>query len=196
MGSETIYMINIIYNNCELYDGNKIHIAFDFETTGFSPDKGAKIIEIGAVKFIGKTIIKEFHTLVNPLTYIPCFITDITGIDSDMVSNAPAIHNIIYDLHDFISDSILVAHNINFDFRFLSSAYLNAGLKVPKNKLIDTLIYSKKIFPGLECYKLDYLAERFKLAKPEHRALSDAHACKELFLRCLNKDFNLNITRK
>ena len=166
----------------------KEYIAFDFETTGLSPNKGARIIEIGAVKFNGRKVIGEFHSLINPGFEIPYFITCINGISNEMVEDAPLINDVIFDFHDFISTDTLIAHNANFDIKFLKAAFDEAGIKMFTNDVIDTLSMSRKAFPKFKCHKLDYLTEKLKITKSLHRALADAHSCKELFCKCLKKN--------
>ena len=96
------------------------YIAFDFETTGLSPESD-RIIEIAAIKFEGGVAVDRFVTLVNPERQIDSFITDITGISNVMVSDAPVEGNIVDDILDFMEDFPLVAHNISFDINFLNN---------------------------------------------------------------------------
>ena len=96
------------------------YIAFDFETTGLSPDDD-RIIEIAAIKFIDGNPVDRFVTLVNPQRPIDPFITDITGISDKMVKEEPIELDVLDDFLEFLSDLPLVAHNISFDKSFLDA---------------------------------------------------------------------------
>ena len=84
-----------------------------------------------------------------------------------------------------INNTILIAHNAQFDLNFLNAECEKSGLESTKNKVIDTLQYSKWAFPDLEKHKLDFLADYFKINKgSSHRAFDDAETCRQLFLKC------------
>src|SRR5690554_5587430 len=92
----------------------RTYVAVDVETTGLDPRRDA-IIEVAAVTFQGNDIINEFSSLVNPLREVPTFITDMTGITSEMVSDAPTMSALRPRLKTQLGDHILVGHNIEFD---------------------------------------------------------------------------------
>jgi len=92
-------------------------VALDIETTGLDPEKDA-IIEIGAVRFSGKRVEGEWSTLVNPGRRIPPFITQLTGINDQMVLKAPPIHAVLAHLKDFVGDSPILGQNIRFDLSY------------------------------------------------------------------------------
>ena len=94
-------------------------IAFDFETTGLD-SKSDRIIEVAAIKFENGEISDRYVELVNPQRDIPGVITDITGITNSMVQSKPNEEEIVDDLLSFLGDYPLVAHNIQFDEKFLS----------------------------------------------------------------------------
>ncbi|WP_434582127.1 exonuclease domain-containing protein [Carbonactinospora thermoautotrophica] len=96
-------------------------VVVDLETTGNSPP-GAGITEIGAVKVRGGQVLGEFHTLVDPGTPIPPFITVLTGITDQMVAGAPGIADVLPRFLEFAGGSVLVAHNAPFDVGFLKHA--------------------------------------------------------------------------
>ena len=93
------------------------YVAFDFETTGLDP-KYDKIIEVAAIHYVNGKPKKKYSTLINPQTNISPFITGITGITNEMVSNAPKEEHIIDDFFSFIGNYPLVAHNIRFDWSY------------------------------------------------------------------------------
>lgn len=93
-------------------------VVIDLETTGNSPDQGARMIQIGAVKVEGCTITDRFSTFVDPCCSIPPFITELTGITDKDVEGAPVFREIATDLLAFMEGSSLVAHNVPFDKGF------------------------------------------------------------------------------
>ena len=94
------------------------YIAFDIETTGLDPMYD-EIIEIGAIKIENGKEIETFSTLIKPEYEINDFITELTGITNEMVQNAPKINEVLTRFMDFIKDSIILGHNINFDINFI-----------------------------------------------------------------------------
>ncbi|MDM7922226.1 MAG: exonuclease domain-containing protein, partial [Pyrinomonadaceae bacterium] len=99
------------------------YVVFDLETTGAKAPP-CRITEIGAYRVRKGVVAEEFHTLVNPQTPIPPFITSLTGISDDMVRSAPLFGDIANDLLEFIGDAVLVAHNARFDMGFLNYCLL------------------------------------------------------------------------
>lgn len=168
-----------------LYNSGAVFTAFDTETTGISP-KDSTIIEIGAVKFDMNGTISTFSALINPEIQIPYFITQLTHITDEMVCNQPVIKNILPAFIEFIGDSILIGHNIQFDLNFLHSECEKNNLGFVKNNALDTLRISRWAYPKSPKHKLDFLADALKINKGNsHRAFDDAVTCKELFLRIL-----------
>ena len=167
-----------------LYQGGEIFTAFDTETTGLM-NKTDKIIEIGAVKFNKDGIIDKFSTLINPQMPIPFCATKVNGITNQMVANQPTFAHICDDFLDFINGTILVAHNANFDIGFVNAELLRLNkseLKKPNIPAVDTLKNSRKIYPELGKYNLQFLANEFCISvESAHRALDDARVCMEVF---------------
>lgn len=153
-------------------------VVLDLETTGMSP-AGAQITEIGAVKVRGGEVLGEFQTLVNPGEPIPAQITRLTGISDRMVTAAPSIRAVLPSLWEFLSGSVLVAHNANFDVSFLRAAGRAMDLAWPGNQVVDTLALARRVISRDEApnHKLSTLAALFSTqVTPDHRALSDARA--------------------
>ncbi len=152
----------------------------DIETTGTEVNYD-KITEIGAVKIIGGVIKEEFHTLINPEVPIPERITELTGIDDELVKDSPTIDKVYPDFFKFMQDSVFVAHNVEFDFKFLKKAGKDLGY-VLNNDTLDTLYVSRKVLKGLKNHKLNTVCEHFGITFRHHRALSDAYATAEALL--------------
>lgn len=149
------------------------YIAFDFETTGLSPEND-RIIEIAAIKFEGGEAVDRFVTLVNPERQIDSFITDITGISNAMVSDAPVESNIVDDILDFMEDYPLVAHNISFDINFLNNLCERYDKKIIEHQLYDTLQLARTFLFFHPTHSLGSIAEYFNMsAVGSHRAEAD-----------------------
>lgn len=160
---------------------NNVYTVVDIETTG-TDVVNDKVTEIGAVKIIDGKIAEEFHTLVNPEIPIPTRIVELTGIDDNMVKNAPIIDDVYGDFFKFVSGTIFVAHNAEFDFRFLYNVGKKLGY-VLTNKTEDTLELARKKLPFLKRHKLNFVCEHYGITFNHHRALDDAQATAEAFLK-------------
>ena len=99
-------------------DNKNIFVAIDVETTGLSPITN-ELIEVSAIKYDGNKRIDTFSTLIKPKVRIPYYITNITGITNDMVEEAPEVEEVMPELIDFVGDLPIVAHNANFDYKFI-----------------------------------------------------------------------------
>ena len=157
----------------------------DLETTGFS-FRTEKITEIGIMKVKNHEVIEEFSTFVNPQKPIPQRVVEVTNITDDMVKDAPTIEEVMPRLIDFVGDSILVAHNADFDIGFLKYNCAQLGLKL-ENSYIDTLRLAKDLFPEYKKYKLGIIAENLGIkVEVAHRALDDVDTTKKVFDIMLN----------
>lgn len=163
-------------------------VSFDVETTGLKPEFD-KIVEMGAVKFRGTSVIAEYSSFVNPCMPIPADVSRIHGITDGMVSDAAVFADRVDSLLDFFEDSIIVAHNASFDWGFLAAEMLAAGRKVPEGyRVFDTRLLAKRAFPNLGHYGLEFLSDRLSIEKGKsHRALDDARTCMRLFTRCVDE---------
>lgn len=152
----------------------------DIETTGgYASANG--ITEISVYVHDGKKVVKHFETLINPLQHIPNYITALTGIDNDMVADAPVFDEIADVLFDILSKNIFVAHNVNFDFSFLKHQFKQSGYDLNVKKLC-TVRLGRKVFPGLPSYSLGNLCRSLKInIENRHRAGGDAKATVRLF---------------
>jgi DNA polymerase-3 subunit alpha (Gram-positive type) len=162
-------------------------IVFDLETTGCNPVQDY-IIEIGAIKIKDGEIVSKYHQMVNPGIPIPYFITEITGITDDMVSDAPYISEALPSFLDFCDTDYILGHNISFDYRFIKSKCSSLGYTFNK-KALDTLMIARKFLKHLPSRSLGPLCEYYGIdLRNAHRAIHDAEATYRLF-QCLKKDF-------
>lgn len=165
-------------------------ISLDIETTGLSPQKGSRIIEIGAVKVSGGKIVDTFHSLVNPEVKIPKKVTEITGLNDDDVKGQPYLGNVLPLLYNFIGSDIVVCHNSKFDWdRFLLFFFEKVGV-FPNNKVLDTLELSKYINPdGKKVMSLEVLSSHFSLVNEKaHSALCDARVTAEICMKIISDE--------
>ena len=163
-------------------------VAFDLETTGLNPP--CKIIEIGGVKVVNGTIVDSFERFVNPEIPIPSYITKITGISDNMISNAQNINNVLPEFLIFIENHTLIAHNASFDMRFVNHYAYQQGLII-KNNVTDTLAICRKKYPYLKNHKLKTISDYFKITHDNaHRALSDAMAVASIYLHFLSHNLD------
>ena len=163
-------------------------VAFDIETTGLSPFS-SKIIELSAVRFRNSEAKEVFSTLVNPQVHIPPKITKITGINDEIVKNAPTIEQVIDSFIEFIGNDPLVGHNIiDFDLPFLYQCGFNP--KKPKRNYYDTLKISRRYIDkdDVDNFKLDALLEYYDIQRDTaHRGDIDSCAEGLLFVKLLDE---------
>lgn len=160
-------------------------VAFDTETTGLDC-QNCRIIEIGAIKFNAGGKISSFNTLINPETTVPQECVKISGITDEMLKNQPLIKDVLPDFCNFIKDSIIVGHNVQFDLRFLQSELERCGFPSNENKAIDTLGFARWTFPNLPKYNQPFLANFLKIdVHAAHRAYDDAEVCGNIFLELI-----------
>ena len=156
------------------------YCVLDLETTGISY-KAEKITEVGIIKYKNGEVIDEFECFVNPEKPIPPKVVEITHITDDMVKDAETIDKVIPKIIDFIGDSVLVAHNADFDIGYLKYNFEKYGYKL-ENTYIDTLRLAKAIFPDLKKYKLGLIADSLKIkVDVAHRALDDVKTLVAVF---------------
>lgn len=154
----------------------KDYTVIDLETTSQYPTS-AEIIEMSAVKIRNSEIVDTYSTLIKPSESLSSSITELTGITNEMLSNAPKIEEKIQEYLDFISDDVILGHNIaSYDSIILYDLCENLGLKTFDNDILDTLRYSRCCDIDVLDYKLTTLTEYFKIEHNAHRALNDCIA--------------------
>ena len=156
---------------------NTEFVVFDVETTGLSPARGDKIIEIAAVKVKDKNIIDSFDSLINPGRDIPEEAQKINNITSDMVAGAPMADEVLSGMIDFIGGACLVGHNISFDLNFLCCELAAMGRKLhDTTPAVDTLRMTRKLLPHLKNFQLTNIAYMLGIkVEGAHRAMADVH---------------------
>lgn len=150
------------------------YVALDIETTGLDPAQ-EQILELAAVRVENGAETGRFSQLVRPTKEISPFITQLTGIDNQMVADAPEIRQVLPQFLEFLGEDLLLGHNTAFDLRFIRYHAMAALRRRVTNPYMDTLRISRLLFPELPNHKLSTLIQRFEVGETvEHRALSDA----------------------
>lgn len=158
----------------------------DIETTGGGGT--SRITEIAVFRHDGTRIVDFFHSLINPEMYIPPFITSLTGIDNEMVKDAPTFYDVQDAVRAMTRDAWFVAHNAKFDYGFIKREF-GALDEYFQRDLLCTVQLSRKIFPGLKSYSLGNLCESLEIMiENRHRAHGDAEATVRLFEKLLLND--------
>jgi DNA polymerase-3 subunit epsilon len=159
----------------------------DIETTGgYAAANG--IIEISIKVFDGEKVVEEFETLVNPNQAIPKYIQGFTGINNEMVQDAPVFEEIAEKVYTYLQGNVFVAHNVNFDYSFIKSHLEFYGYSFNTKKLC-TVRLARQIFPGFPSYSLGNLCNSLDIdLTNRHRAGGDANATVILFKRLLDSD--------
>lgn len=166
-----------------LLDGD--FVAVDIETTGCRPGSSG-IIEIGAVLVRAGRITDTFQTLVRPPEPIPHAIRSLTGIDDQMVADAPEVDRVMREFRDFAGGAVLVAHNHRFDMGFLDFEAERAWGRPFPRPVLDTLALARRLHPELDRHNLRVLAAFYGVdAVPNHRAHADALATAQILERML-----------
>src|SRR5699024_1326467 len=157
------------------------YVVFDVETTGLSSVYDT-IIELAGVKMQNGEIIDRFERFANPHRPLPNKIIDITGITDDMLVDAPEVDDVLKEFHEWVGDSIFVAHNATFDIGFLNQGYRQIGYEKVKNIVIDTLELARFLLPELGNHRLNTLCKQMGVELTQHhRAIYDAEATAYLF---------------
>jgi len=156
-------------------------VALDLETTGLSP-RLDRIIEVGAVRFRGDTVLQRFESLVRPEVPIPLSVQRLTGITDDAVARAPGPESVMRELIEFVGDAAVVAHSGTFDLSFFTTPDPLTGAVARRYQLFDTLDLARILLPTAPSHSLPHLSRQLVLYHPHpHRALSDADAARQLF---------------
>ena len=156
----------------------------DFETTGMSPEAGARATEIAAVLVCDGQVVDRYQNLMNTGAYIPPFIEALTGITNAMIEAAPPADRVMREVADFVGAAPLVAHNAAFDRKFWDAELA----RIDRTRQADfacTLLLSRRLYPDAPNHKLATLVRYARLpsAGRHHRALADAEMTASLLLR-------------
>lgn len=179
----------------KLYLREKRLVVLDTETTGFKPNSGDEIISIGACAIKGDQILPErFHKLVNPHRPIPPLISELTGIDDEMVADADDFCAVIGELLEFIEDSIIIGHCIDFDLNFINHKLKPYNAKI-NNFHIDTDTLSRAINPQWKIHTLDSILSNLGIfPEGRHTAQGDSLLTAMVFLTFINSLEEVNVT--
>jgi DNA polymerase III subunit epsilon len=168
--------------------GNYSLVVLDFETTGLSPDCGDRTIEVGAVLIRDNRIVDRFESLMNPGVRVSRFIEEYTGITNRMLAGAPPVAEVMDKFVAFMAQHHLVAHNANFDRRFLD-AELKRIMKRRQQEFACSMLVSRRVYPDAPGHSLEALVRHRKLTTSGiyHRALADAEMTAHLWI-AMNND--------
>jgi len=161
-------------------------IVLDTETTGFEPDEGDRIVEIGAVELFNHLPTgRVYHQYINPERAMPQAAFEVHGLGDEFLRDKPPFREIAAAFVEFIGDARLVIHNAAFDLKFLNAelGWLNLP-PIPWERAVDTLAMARTRFPGAPA-SLDALCRRFGVdnsAREKHGALLDCELLAEVYL--------------
>jgi DNA polymerase-3 subunit epsilon len=163
----------------------------DVETTGTRAGAGDRITEVAVVVVKDGEVVRRFGTLVNPERSIPPMITALTHITWDMVKDAPRFVEICEELLDILAGNVFVAHNAEFDWRFVSGEVARATGHRLEARRLCTVRLARKVLPHLPSRRLDSLAHYYGVEiMDRHRALGDADATARILLKLLGEARN------
>lgn len=164
-------------------------VVFDTETTGFDPYNGDRIVEIGCVVVEDYIPTGEiYHVYINPERDMPTAAEQVHGLTEKFLSDKPVFSEIVDEFRDFCGDMNLVAHNAEFDMKFINWEMENLGFSpYPASRSIDTLAIARRKFAGAN-NTLDALCKRFSIDNSnriKHGALLDAELLAEVYLELM-----------
>ena len=164
-------------------------IVLDTETTGFEPESGDRIVEIGAVELINYVPTgRTYHQYINPERSMPDGAFQVHGLGDDFLKDFPVFKQVGQAFLDFIGDAKLIIHNAAFDMKFLNAELGWMGLpQIPMDRAVDTLAIARSKFPGSPA-SLDALCRRFGVdnsSREKHGALLDSEILAEVYLELI-----------
>lgn len=169
-----------------------MYAILDIETTGGKYNEEG-ITEIAIYKYNGHEVIDQFISLINPEKDIQPFVVNLTGINNNMLRNAPKFFEVAKRIVEITTDCIIVAHNAQFDYRILSTEFRRLGFEYERKSLC-TVELSKNLIPGLPSYSLGKLVRSLGIpVSDRHRASGDALATVKLFKMLIDKDTSKSI---
>jgi len=159
----------------------------DIETTGGHAGAN-RMTEIAILHHDGKKVTNRYHTLINPERSIPPFITQLTGIDEEMITEAPRFFEVASTIESLLKDRVFVAHSVNFDYSFVKYELGRLGISFNPKRLC-TIRLCRQIIPGHRAYGLGKICKELNIEiKDRHRALGDAEATAILFSMLVKRD--------
>lgn len=171
-----------------------MYAILDIETTGGKYNEEG-ITEIAIHKFDGHEVVDVFISLINPEKEIQPFVVNLTGISNKMLRTAPKFHEVAKRIVEITENSIIVAHNAQFDYRILRTEFKRLGYCFER-KTLCTVDLSKSLIPNAESYSLGKLVRSLGIpVSDRHRANGDAMATLKLFKFLLEKDLDKSIIK-
>ena len=161
-------------------------IVLDTETTGFEPNEGDRIVEIGAVELLNHVPTgRTYHQYINPKRSMPKEAFEVHGLGDDFLRDKPFFADIAQAFVDFVGTDKMIIHNAAFDMKFLNAelGWVNRPL-LPMDQALDTLAIARRKFPGSPA-SLDALCRRFGIdnsSRTLHGALLDSEILAEVYL--------------
>jgi DNA polymerase-3 subunit epsilon len=172
-----------------------LYTIVDIETTGGKYNQEG-ITEIAIYKYDGHEVVDQFISLVNPEREIQPFVVNLTGINNNMLRNAPKFYEVAKRIVEITEDTILVAHNAQFDYRILRTEFNRLGFNFERETLC-TVELAKDLIPNQQSYSLGKLARALGIpVSDRHRAAGDAQATVKLFKMLMDKDSQKNIIQE
>ena len=163
-------------------------VVLDVETTGLSYDFGHRVIDIGCVELEdNQETGVSFQCYINPMRDIPLSSFNVHGLSREFLKDKPAFKDIAGDFLKFIGDDDLIIHNAPFDMSFINGELQMIGAKALQNKVIDTLVLAKKLYPGQKA-SLDALCKKFEILgqnRKVHGALTDSLLLARVFIEMM-----------
>ena len=161
----------------------------DTETTGFDPDTGDRIVEVGAVELMGHVATgRTYHQYINPERAMPDEAFQVHGLGDDFLQDKPRFAEVGHTFLEFIGDAPLVIHNAAFDMKFINAELRWMKLpQIPWERAVDTLAIARRRFPGSPA-SLDALCRRFGIdnsSRTLHGALLDSEILAEIYLELI-----------
>jgi len=164
-------------------------IILDTETTGLSPEKGDRIVEIGAIEMVNKVLTsKQFHYYINPMRDMPTEAYRVHGISGEFLKDKPLFSDVVDEFLEFVNGATFVIHNAAFDIKFLNhelSLLQRVDIKLFElSEAIDTVAMARRLFPGMRA-NLDALCKKYQIdnsSRKLHGALKDAALLAEVYV--------------
>lgn len=162
-----------------------VYIALDLETTGLDFEHD-EIIEVALERFENGEPVESRDFLIRPAQTLRPFIASLTGISDADLADKPDFASVAGDIRKFLGDFPIVAHNAQFDTKFLKNSFAKVGISMEENPVFDTLVLSRIAFRTVPNHKLETLVSYLDIPRERaHRALPDADACGKLFWKAL-----------
>ena len=172
-----------------------MYAILDIESTGGKYNEEG-IMEIAIHRFDGEKVVDKFISLINPEREIQPFVVKLTGINNNMLRSAPKFHEVAKRIIEITQDTVLVAHNAQFDYRILKTEFRRLGYNFERKSLC-TVDLSKRLLPEAESHSLGKLVRSLGIpVSDRHRANGDALATLKLFKLLLNKDTDKSIVKE